>query len=642
MRRSALMRSFYLFVIILLLAGNAGMAQSGWVTQNSGANSWLQTVSFTDANTGTAVGVFGQIRRTTDGGNTWTLLAGGANKYLTGVSFTDSNNGTIVGDLGHILRTTDGGATWTTQASGTTNFLWQVKFTDASTGTVVGNGGTILRTTNGGTTWVSQTSGTSNDLYYVDFTDANNGTVVGVNGTILRTTNGGATWTSQASGTIKNLLGVSFSDANNGTIAGMDGIILRTTNGGTTWTPQTSGTLNKLMGVSFPDANNGTIVGELGTILRTTNGGATWTTQTSGTIRDLVGVDFINANVGTIVGENGVILRTSSGGATCTSAPQQPGAIAGAASACSGTVQTYSIAGVPGANSYTWTLPAGWSGFSTNSSITVTTGATPGNISVSAVNPCGTGVARSFAVAPNASPAATNTAGGPTTFCQGGSVTLNANTGTGLTYQWQLNGNNISGATNASFMANASGSYTVVVNGSNSCSAISNATGVTVNPLPVPVITISGNTLSAPAGFNAYAWYRNSALIPGATASAYTPTQSGNYYAIVRNGNNCPGQSNAINITSLGVADHFSEDQFILYPNPANGAVKLKGLPQTNDKTISIKVLDVSGKIILTDEIKVNPEGNDKELDIAGLPAGLYFIKICSDKVNLVKQIIKK
>ena len=396
------------------------------------------------------------------------------------------------------------------------------------------------------------------------------------------------------------------------------------------------------MGVSFPDANNGTIVGELGTILRTTNGGATWTTQTSGTIRDLVGVDFINANVGTIVGENGVILRTSSGGATCTSAPQQPGAIAGAASACSGTVQTYSIAGVPGANSYTWTLPAGWSGFSTNSSITVTTGATPGNISVSAVNPCGTGVARSFAVAPNASPAATNTAGGPTTFCQGGSVTLNANTGTGLTYQWQLNGNNISGATNASFMANASGSYTVVVNGSNSCSAISNATGVTVNPLPVPVITISGNTLSAPAGFNAYAWYRNSALIPGATASAYTPTQSGNYYAIVRNGNNCPGQSNAINITSLGVADHFSEDQFILYPNPANSSVKLKGLPQANDKTSSIKVLDVSGKIILTDEIKVNPEGNDKELDIAGLPAGLYFIKICSDKVNLVKQIIKK
>ncbi|MFN3876216.1 MAG: fibronectin type III domain-containing protein, partial [Flavobacteriales bacterium] len=42
---------------------------------------------------------------------------------------------------------------------------------------------------------------------------------------------------------------------------------------------------------------------------------------------------------------------------------------------------------------------------------------------------------------------ATITAGGPTTFCAGGSVVLSANTGTGLTYQWRRNGAKISGAT---------------------------------------------------------------------------------------------------------------------------------------------------------------------------------------------------
>jgi oligosaccharide reducing-end xylanase len=48
----------------------------------------------------------------------------------------------------------------------------------------------------------------------------------------------------------------------------------------------------------------------------------------------------------------------------------------------------------------------------------------------------------------NAAPNASITPAGPTTFCSGGSVTLNANTGSGLSYQWLLNGNNISAATN--------------------------------------------------------------------------------------------------------------------------------------------------------------------------------------------------
>jgi len=66
------------------------------------------------------------------------------------VSFVDANTGTAVGDFGTILRTTDGGATWTLQISGTTNNLWGVSLVDANIGTVVGYYGTILRTTTGG------------------------------------------------------------------------------------------------------------------------------------------------------------------------------------------------------------------------------------------------------------------------------------------------------------------------------------------------------------------------------------------------------------------------------------------------------------------------------------------------------------
>src|SRR5438477_1289139 len=89
--------------------------------------------------------------------------------WLFGVSFTDANNGTAVGWYGTILRTTDGGRHWIIQSSGTTNLLYGVSFVDANNGTVVGANGTILRTADGGQSWVSQTSGTTNALFSVSF-----------------------------------------------------------------------------------------------------------------------------------------------------------------------------------------------------------------------------------------------------------------------------------------------------------------------------------------------------------------------------------------------------------------------------------------------------------------------------------------
>ncbi|MFM9060053.1 MAG: beta strand repeat-containing protein, partial [Bacteroidota bacterium] len=88
-------------------------------------------------------------------------------------------------------------------------------------------------------------------------------------------------------------------------------------------------------------------------------------------------------------------------------------------------------------------------------------------------------------------PVAAITAAGNTTFCQGGSVVLNANTGTGLTYQWSLNGSSISGATNASYTANAAGSYIVTVFNAATCSTISSATNVTVNNPSTAAISAS-------------------------------------------------------------------------------------------------------------------------------------------------------
>src|SRR5438094_9019547 len=130
--------------------------------------------------------------KATGGSSSWHWQnPGPQGNNVRGASFVDANTGTVVGEYGTIVRTTDGGNSWTIQFSGTTQNLWAVSFKDSNKGTAVGVGGTILGTTDGGASWVPQTSGTTLQLRGVSLSDANTGTAVGEGGTILRSTDGG-------------------------------------------------------------------------------------------------------------------------------------------------------------------------------------------------------------------------------------------------------------------------------------------------------------------------------------------------------------------------------------------------------------------------------------------------------------------
>ena len=73
-----------------------------------------------------------------------------------------------------------------------------------------------------------------------------------------------------------------------------------------------------------------------------------------------------------------------------------------------------------------------------------------------------------IAVYPNTT--ASISAGGPTSFCPGGSVLLTANQPSGVTYQWKKNGVDIVNATTQNYSANQTGSYQVQLQSSNTIS----------------------------------------------------------------------------------------------------------------------------------------------------------------------------
>jgi len=160
-------------------------------------------------------------------------------------------------------------------------------------------------------------------------------------------------------------------------------------------------------------------------------------------------------------------------------------------------------------------------------------------------------------------PAPTVTMGGKnsTTFCNGGSDTLIAGSATGVSYQWQLNGVNIAGATGTQYVATASGVYTVTVKNALGCSVVSSAITITNNAIPVGITPLGSLTFctgssvvlsSGPlvSGIS-YQWYNGSTAITGATSNTYTATTSGNYYVKVSNAaTGCSDSSNHLNVVS--------------------------------------------------------------------------------------------
>jgi gliding motility-associated-like protein len=155
----------------------------------------------------------------------------------------------------------------------------------------------------------------------------------------------------------------------------------------------------------------------------------------------------------------------------------------------------------------------------------------------------------------NPKPAAFATAMGPTTFCAGTSVTLNA-LGTG-TFQWLKNNLLIGGASGATYVANSSGNYAVVVTSGVGCKDTSNLITIVVNPNPNATIMATGPTticqgnsanLQASGG-TSYQWLLSGAIIPGATAATYAAVLPGPYSVVATNSSGCRDTSSIMNIT---------------------------------------------------------------------------------------------
>lgn len=255
---------------------------------------------------------------------------------------------------------------------------------------------------------------------------------------------------------------------------------------------------------------------------------------------------------------------------------------------------------------------------------------------------------------------------GVTTFCQGNSVSLNANkVNANYTYTWSLNGSPISGANSSSYIATQPGSYSLKID-SAGCSATSPAVNVNVNALPSinfsinPYINIQQNTFSLTAtptggtytgaGVTANGNFNPSLASLGAKTIYYTYTD----------GNNCTSLGSAntlvydtircfitdtikisvtdtliINAKLTGLNPPNNLNTIKVYPNPANTHITIDYGNFVNMNGYKVKVVNMAGQTVFTTIINQQTS----YIDVSTWSGkGIYFLQLIDTQNNTIEN----
>jgi photosystem II stability/assembly factor-like uncharacterized protein len=207
-------------------------------------SSTLTAVSFVDDQRGWAVGHWGVVLSTVDGGETWQLqrLAAEEDRPLFSVHFFDDRHGVAVGLWSLVLTTQDGGKTWATQAltppqgakKADLNLL-QLFADKHGKLYAAAERGMVLRSADQGRSWDYLDTGYKGSFWSGSALEDGSLLVGGQRGALYRSTDGGAQWTRVESGSKSSV--TSISERPGEVIAvGLDGLVAKSADHGQTFT----------------------------------------------------------------------------------------------------------------------------------------------------------------------------------------------------------------------------------------------------------------------------------------------------------------------------------------------------------------------------------------------------------------------
>ncbi len=153
------------------------------------------------------------------------------------------------------------------------------------------------------------------------------------------------------------------------------------------------------------------------------------------------------------------------------------------------------------------------------------------------------------------------------------------------------------------------------------------------NSQNVGAINITASGGAAPYSFN---WTKNGS--PFATTEDLANLGAGTYAVVITDANGCVVSIENIEVKNLvNAAEPVWARDLKISPNPTFGQTQIQfAQPMLNELTIS--VLDISGKVLSETSVGHNPTTVD--LDLTGLPAGIYSIRLRSERETSVRKLV--
>ncbi|HYV90676.1 MAG TPA: T9SS type A sorting domain-containing protein [Chitinophagales bacterium] len=238
---------------------------------------------------------------------------------------------------------------------------------------------------------------------------------------------------------------------------------------------------------------------------------------------------------------------------------------------------------------------------------------------------------------------ATITPSGSVSTCSGVAITLTANAGAGISYQWLKNSATIPGATNATYSLTKAAGYQVSEINNFSCASTSAVTTLSVISSPAATISYttldlcgqSSITLTANSGSGlTYQWLKGGNNISGATNQTYITTTTGTYKVVVTKTNGgCSKTSAGVKVVKTckesSGSNGFSNAEMNIYPNPTTGTFTfdLKLNNEENEEAV-IQVLNMMGQVVYDKTTTVANGVLQKEIQLSDVANGVYLVKV--------------
>jgi len=406
-------------------------------------------------------------------------------------------------------------------------------------------------------------------------------------------------------------------------------------------------------------------------------------TIVSGQGTNSITVSWSGSSIGATISGNVTVSAVNACGASVptpaavqlsTAAPVTPGSISGVLRACPGDLITISVAPVARASSYGWTLPAGMtvvSGSGTNViGVSIVTGFSGGNISVTASNSCGTSPSRTRLVSVNTANTPGLISGPASGLCNLTGIQYSvAPVGNATSFNWTLpSGATISsGQGTNSILINFSSSFgggQITVNSVNGCGN-SGIRSYSVAGAPARPGVINGITtptcagqfytygVGTVSGASQYLW----TVSPGGTVSFPSPLVASGKDARITWGTAIPASQNvqvrtsnscgtsltrtaAVNVSSCATRTTGAAfSGWNIYPNPASGRAMVS-LESERDEVYNLLVIDAAGRLMESRQINVMSGVNVAELDLSGYASGIYNLMLQGDDFTAQQRLV--